>query len=247
VGVLVLLAVTGWAAAFGPLREQAQALLKAAPEEPQVDLGPRPIDPTTASRSEKPRWLLEKEEEQRRLAEEKRRQRAIEEAANDPELQKSLLELDAQLSQIYRMEAEQRRLRIEAKEGRAAGEANSRRIEDLQKQIDELKRVTGARGGDKRGIEDGEPVQIVRDEKSARSASLGFLTLRTYNPQSAAVFAGDTPLGTTPLVKVALEAGTHKLRVVDGESKDRVLSVRIEAGRVNEFRAIDVTSLPLSP
>ena len=54
---------------------------------------------------------------------------------------------------------------------------------------------------------------------------------------------GDT-LGSTPLVKVPIEAGVHKLIVLDGDGKPRLLSVTIEAGKTNELKAIDVSSLP---
>ena len=248
VGVLVLLAVGGWAAAFGPFKEQARSLLKGEAEEPVVDRGPRPVDITAGAKGPKPAWLLEKEAETRRLLAERARQQEIEEAANDPARQEMLREIDAQIQQLNKLEEEQHRLTVEARQGKATGEANSKKIDDLQKQIDDLKRAIDLRqrGGHPKAGDPGE-VQIVKDEKSARAAEVGYLSLRTVNPSSAAVFLEDSSLGSTPLTKVPLEVGLHSLRVVDGESKSRTLSVLIEAGKTKEFQAIDVTSLPAAP
>jgi hypothetical protein len=54
-----------------------------------------------------------------------------------------------------------------------------------------------------------------------------------------------TLLGWEP--KVPLEVGVHKLIVIDGDGKGRLLSVTIEAAKTNELRGIDVSSLPLAP
>jgi serine/threonine-protein kinase len=247
-GVLVVLAVAGWAAAFGPLRGQAEALF-AADAEPVVDLGPRPIDLTVSATSAKPGWLLEQEREKQRLAEQRARQEEIERAANDPVRQKQLREYDAQLRQLDKLEAEQRLLRAESLQGRATGEANTKRIDDLQRQIDALNKAmsAGKPGGAKTSADDPERVDIIRDDRSAKLHGTGFLTLHTSNPPSAAVFLGGDSLGSTPLRKTPLEAGVHRLRVVDGDSRDRVLSVQIEAGKTTEFFALDVGSLPLAP
>lgn len=247
VALLVLFAVVGWAAAFGPLKEQARALLKAETEEPVIDRGPRPIDPASSGTSAKPAWLIEKEAAEAELAAQKAWQQEIEAAANDPERQKLLLEIDAQIRQLDALEAEQRLLKVEARQGRATGEANSKKIDDLQKQIDDLKHAIDTRKHPGAPGADSENVQVVRDEKSARAAAVGYLSLRTINPASAAVYLEDTSLGSTPLVKVPLEAGVHRLRVVDGEGKARVFSVRIEPGKTNESRPLDVSSLPPEP
>ena len=39
----------------------------------------------------------------------------------------------------------------------------------------------------------------------------------------------------------------HKLIVIDGDGKSRLLSVNVEAGKTFEVKAIDVASLPLAP
>jgi hypothetical protein len=68
--------------------------------------------------------------------------------------------------------------------------------------------------------------------------------MRSVNPSSASVSMNGDTLGSTPLVKVPIEAGVHKLIVLDGDGKPRLLSVTIEAGKTNELKAIDVSSLP---
>jgi serine/threonine-protein kinase len=252
---LVALTAGGWAVAFGPLKHHAQGWLDSQAQEPVVDHGPRPIAIAGGEEaSDKPAWLLAKERQRAELAAERARQAEIEAAANDPERQKLLEEIQAQLQQLDALEAEQRQLKIDARLGKAAGEANAQKIGDLQKQIDALKamveekqaRSKAKRPASGQGPGEGE-VEVVRDSKSAKAADVGFLTLRTLNPSSTAVFLEGTALGSTPLVKVPLDVGVHKLRVVDGDSKNRWLSVTIGSGKTLDLRAVDVTSLPLAP
>ncbi len=243
--VLAVLGGAGWAVTKGPLA----AMFK---EEPVVvDTGPKKLDPTAPPSGDKPKWVLEKEEQDRKLAEEKARQREIEEAAADPDRLALLQEITAQIDQLNRLEEEQRQLKIEARQGKQETAANAKRIDDLQKQIGELKDAlkekeerrqasVGTRGGDQ------ARVQVVKDAKGARANSVGYLSLRTANPSSAAVFLGDSALGSTPLIKMPVEAGVHQLRVVDGDSKNRLLSVTIAAGKTEEMN-VNVGSLPLGP
>jgi serine/threonine-protein kinase len=243
--VLAVLGGAGWAVTNGPLA----AMFK---EEPVVvDTGPKKIDTTATPSGEKPKWVLEKEEQERKLAEEKARQLEIEEAAADPDRLALLQEITAQIDQLNRLEEEQRQLKIEARQGKQETAANAKRIDDLQKQIGELKDAlkekeerrqanVGTRGGDL------NRVQVVKDAKGARANSVGYLSLRTANPSSAAVFLGDSALGSTPLIKMPVEAGVHQLRVVDGDSKNRLLSVTIAAGKTEELN-VNVGSLPLGP
>ncbi|MCC6336850.1 MAG: protein kinase [Myxococcales bacterium] len=254
-GVLLVLAGAGWAVAFGPLKEQARHWLKAETEEPVVvDTGPKPIaaDPGTPS-GVKPSWLIEKEKQQAQLAAEKLRQEEMEAAASDPERQKMLEEIQAQLQQLNALEEEQRQLKIEARMGKATGEANTKKITDLQAQIDELKALVAAKQekskATKKGGDSKTPgeVEVVRDSRSAKAADVGYMTLRTLNPSSAAVFLDNTSLGSTPLVKVPMDVGVHKLRLVDGDSKSRLLSVTIDSGKTLELKGVDVGSLPLAP
>jgi hypothetical protein len=226
--VLGLLGGGGWAVTQGPLA----AMFK---EEPVVvDTGPKRIDTTaTPASGDKPKWVLEKEEEERKLAEERARQLEIEEAAADPDRLALLQEITAQIEQLNRLEEEQRQLKIEARQGKQETAANAKRIDDLQKQISDLKDALKEKeerknsGGGKRG--DPNTVQVVKDAKGAKANSVGYLSLRTANPSSAAVFLGSNSLGSTPLIKMPIEAGVHQLRVVDGDSKDRLLSVTIAA------------------
>ena len=90
-------------------------------------------------------------------------------------------------------------------------------------------------------------VEIVKDLKGAKNADIGYLSLRTVNPSSANVLMNGDELGSTPLSKVPVEAGVHKLRLIDGDGKPRMLSITIEAGKTNEMRAVDVSSLPVIP
>ncbi len=261
IGALFALMVIGglvWAIGFGPLKEKALALLaQHTAEEPVVDTRPKALEPTKAAATSKPAWLVEKEAADALAAEERARQKAIEEASNDPERQKLLADIQAQLTQLNSLEEEQRALKVEAKQGRATGERNTRKIDELQKQIDELKKILADKQG-KASVAPAKPksesdaplsagqVQVVRDVPSAKRHDVGFLTLRTTNPASAAVYYDETALGSSPLAKVPLDVGVHKLRVVDSDSRNRVLSVTIEAGKTLQLTA-DVASLPVMP
>ena len=88
-------------------------------------------------------------------------------------------------------------------------------------------------------------VQIIRDKRSADAAGVGYLSLRTVNPSSAAVYEGGVALGSTPLTSVPFSAGIHKLSIIDGDSKHRMLSVSIESGKTQQMKAVDVQSLPI--
>ena len=251
VALLLVLAVAGWAVTFGPLSEHAKQWVNAETEEPVVDTGPRPIaaDPSTAT-GDKPAWLIEKEKQQAALEAEKARQKEIEEAANDPERQRLLEEIQAQLQKLDALEQEQRALKIETSQGRATGEANAKKMAELQAQIDELKSLVQAKQSKAKkpgdAPKDPDLIEVVRDTRSAKAADVGYLTLRTLNPSSAAVFLDSLALGSTPLVKVPMDVGVHKLRVVDGDSKSRLLSISIESGKTLELKGVDVGSLPLA-
>ncbi len=255
--LLALVAGGGWAVTMGPLKDKFASL----DEEPkQVDTGPTKLDPNAANPgTDKPAWLLEKEQQKAAQEEEKKRMAEIEAAANDPERQRMLAELEAELKQLDYLEAEQRSLKLAAQAGATAGVANGKKIEDLQKQIDDLKatvaekqnkkpapakKAPAANPGDPENPPKEGEVEIVKGEKGAKQASIGYLSLRTVNPSSANVLLNGDPLGSTPLAKVPVEAGVHKLNVIDGDGKMRMLSVTITAGKTNEMQAIDVSSLP---
>jgi hypothetical protein len=87
----------------------------------------------------------------------------------------------------------------------------------------------------------------VRDNRSAKNASIGYLTLFTVNPSKAAVFEGGVSLGTTPLSKVPLDDGSHTLRIVDGDSQNRTFTVVIKSGQTTEVKGVDVTSMTVGP
>ncbi|MBX5484733.1 MAG: hypothetical protein IRZ16_23160 [Myxococcaceae bacterium] len=93
-----------------------------------------------------------------------------------------------------------------------------------------------------------EPIEVeVLDTHNARAAErdgVGWLTLYTVPP--AFVYDGDTRLGTTPLIKVPLPKGVYRLRVMDPDSKYRMLSVPIRAGEEQKLK-IRVSDLPLDP
>ena len=72
----------------------------------------------------------------------------------------------------------------------------------------------------------------MKDTRGAKANELGYLTLKTLNPSSAAVFLGKNKLGDTPFVKLPMDQGVHELRIVDGAGEaDDV------AGRVNQIKA----------
>ena len=245
--VLLLLGGLGWAVAFGPLKEQFKALS----EEPKVvDTGPKKVEAIAPSNDEKPAWLIEKEKQKAEQEAEKVRMQEIEAAASDPERIRMLAELESELKQLDYLEAEQRALRLQAQAGQATGASNTQKIDNLQKQIDDLKEMVASRQkpGPKKGLRTlGGEVEIVKGDKDAKNASIGYLTMRTVNPSSANVLLNGDELGSTPLAKVPMEAGVHKLHVIDGDGKTRMLSVTIEPGKTNEMRAVDVSSLPLVP
>ena len=86
---------------------------------------------------------------------------------------------------------------------------------------------------------------VVLDTKSkggAARAGVGWLSLFTVPP--TAVYDGPTNLGTTPLVKVPLEEGTYRLRLVDPDGQNRMLSAPIKPGQETKLK-IRVTDLPL--
>ena len=242
--VVVLLAIVGglgWAVTLGPLKEQFKALS----EEPKVvDTGPRALEPVQPGNDiDKPAWLIEKEKQKAEQEAEKLRMAEIEAAASDPERQRMLAELEAELKQLDYLEAEQRALKLQAQAGQATGAANTQKIDDLQKQIDDLKGLVAAKQNKPAAKGTGE-VEVIKDSKGAKNASIGYLSLRTVNPSSANVLLNGDGLGSTPLDKVPVEVGVHKLQVIDGDGKPRMLSVTIEAGKTNEMRAVDVSSLP---
>ena len=197
----------------------------------------------------KPAWVLEKEKADLAAKAEADTRAEIEAAQNDPERQATLAELQSQIAQLDKLEDEQRQLKVDAKAGKELGTENSKKIDEMQKKIDSLtssiadktkkaavKKAAGPTG-----------VQIIRDDKSAALHDVGYLSLRTVNPSNAAVFDGDSALGSTPLNKVPLDVGIHRLRIIDGDSKARMLSVSIEVGKPAVMNAVDVQSLPLHP
>ncbi|MDP3155426.1 MAG: protein kinase [Archangium sp.] len=251
--LLVLVGILGglvWAVTVGPFKDQFTALT----EEPKApDTTPKKVDLEPTPDGEKPAWLVEKEKQKAEQEAERKRMAQIEAAANDPERQRMLAELEAELKQLDYLEAEQRSLKLAAQAGAVAGVANGKKIEDLQKQIDDLKTMMAEKQNKKTAPKKVDPanpevqVEIVKDLKGAKNADIGYLSLRTVNPSSANVIMNGDELGSTPLSRVPVEAGVHKLRLIDGDGKPRMLSITIEAGKTNEMRAVDVSSLPLIP
>ncbi len=245
---VALLAGAGWAVTLGPLKDTLHKVL-AGDQEPPPDTDARPLAlPTTDGKSSKPKWMQEREAQRAQEQADAEARKAAEDAANDPDRVRMLAEIQAQIAQLDHLEAEQHTLKIEARAGKSTGEANSKKIDDLQKQIDDLKgalQSKQAKAAPKPGTARPDSVQVVTDTRSAKKAEVGYLTLRTVNPGSAAVHEGEFSLGSTPLVKFPLDVGAHTLRVVDGDGKVRSLSVNIEAARTLEIKGVDVASLPM--
>ncbi|MDY7230876.1 protein kinase domain-containing protein [Hyalangium rubrum] len=80
--------------------------------------------------------------------------------------------------------------------------------------------------------------------RAMKKANIGLLTLRTV--PSAAVFDGQVKLGTTPLEKVPLTAGTYKLRIIDSEGASRLFSAPVGVAKDNKY-TIRVSDLPMYP
>ncbi len=245
--VLLLGAVGGlaWAGWKGPLKDTALgvAMHKALEDEPPP---PPPKDLREIALEQngpKPQWLVEKEAQEAALKAEAEKQKQIEAAANDPENQKTLEEINAQLKELDRQEAELRQLKVDAKAAGAVSAANSKKIEAMEKQIAELKAAIEVKQAKKKKPQ-GDGVEIVRDAKSAKNADVGYLTLRTINPSKAAVFEGSTSLGSTPLVKVPLDEGKHELRIVDSDSNNRTFTVTVTAAKESTYN-VDVSSMAM--
>jgi serine/threonine protein kinase, bacterial len=252
--LVLLVAVLGgllWAGWSGPLKDSGVAV--AARTWLEHELNGEPPAPPPASLDQvkpsgpKPQWLVEKEAQDERLRAEAARQKEIEDAANDPENKKILETLDAQIKELDKHEAELRQMKIEAKQ---SGQATNARIEALERQISDQKKaiedLQGRKGRKPRAQANADGVEVVRDQKSAKKAEVGYLTLYTVNPSKAAVFEQETALGTTPLQRVPLDEGSHTLRIVDGDSQNRTLTVTVKAGQVTELKGLDVSSMTLS-
>ncbi|WP_224362021.1 serine/threonine protein kinase [Hyalangium versicolor] len=90
---------------------------------------------------------------------------------------------------------------------------------------------------------DGEVVVLdTKDPRKMKKAGIGLLTLNTV--PRAAVFDGNTLLGTTPLVKVPLQAGTYRLRILDSDGNSRVFSAPVIVAKDNKY-TITVSDLPM--
>ena len=246
--VLALLGGLGWAVVAGPLKDQFSKLN----EDPvPVDTGPQAIDLSQGTGNDvaKPAWLIEKEKQLAEIEAEKKRQAEAEAALNDPEVQAKLAEAEAELKRMDALEAEQRALKLQQVAGQAGDEKTKARLAEVEKQLADIQARLAERANKKKATTPGtQPkegeVEVVKDNKSAKQGGLGFLSMRSVNPSSASVSMNGDTLGSTPLVKVPIEAGVHKLIVLDGDGKPRLLSVTIEAGKTNELKAIDVSSLP---
>ncbi len=89
----------------------------------------------------------------------------------------------------------------------------------------------------------GEAVVLdTKDPRKMKKAGIGLLTL--YTLPRAAVFDGNTSLGTTPLMKVPLQAGTYRLRIVDSEGNSHLFSAPVVIAKDNKY-TITVSDLPL--
>jgi len=80
--------------------------------------------------------------------------------------------------------------------------------------------------------------------RALKKAGMGLLTLATVPP--AAVFDGQTSLGTTPLRKVPLQAGTYRLRIVDPDGVSRLFSAPVGLAKESKY-TIKISDLPLYP
>jgi len=89
---------------------------------------------------------------------------------------------------------------------------------------------------------DGQAVVVdTRSPAAMRKAKIGLLTLVTVPP--AAVYDGATSLGTTPLLKLPLQVGTYRLRVVDPEGNSRLFSAPVELAKEKKY-TIRLSDLP---
>jgi len=254
-GILIMLLVVGligglgWAGWAGPLKDVGPFAALRASIDKELNGEPPPPPPSLADQMKKPggpkpQWVIDKEKADAIEAEEAARRAEMDAAANDPDRVAMLAELDSQIKQLDKLEDEQRKLKQEATTNKALGASNTKRIDDLEKQIADLKGAIDVKKASKtKKTQNG--VEVVRDQKSAKNADVGYLSLRTINPSSAAVFNGSEALGSTPLNQHPMDVGVHRLRVVDGDSKNRMLSVTIEAGKTAEIKGVNVQSLPL--
>ncbi len=216
----------------------------------QVDLSQQ-----QAGTSAKPQWLIEQERVKAQQQKDKEELSRLEALQNTPERLQALSEIKEELSRIYKMEEEQRLLKIEAAKGSSAGAANSKRIDELQAQIEELRAVVGAKqnkvsakAAPAAAVNTPAPsddVTLVTDAKGAAAASIGYLTLSTVRPSKSAVLQNGVQLEVTPFKKMPLPEGTHILYLLDGDSRSHRLLVRILKGKATEYANVDVNALPL--
>ena len=248
-GFVLLLGGLGWALWLGPLKDTGPgvALRQLAEGGGDADAPPdtsvKPLDVGPA-KGPKPQWVIEKEQQEAQRRAEEERQKAIEAAANDPETQAALKDIQEQIDKLNSQEDELRALKAAAKAGQVQGAANAEKISSLEKQIEDLKKAI-AEKQDKAKKKGQGGVEVVKSQKDAKRADVGYLNLRTINPSSCKVYLGDTLLGSTPLKAVPLDSGTHLLRVVDADSKDRTLSVKITPGKTEELN-VSVSTLQLA-
>jgi serine/threonine-protein kinase len=80
-----------------------------------------------------------------------------------------------------------------------------------------------------------------RSPSAMRKAGIGLLTLVTVPP--AAVYDGATSLGTTPLIKLPLQVGTYRLRILDPEGNSRLFSAPVELAKEKKY-TIRLSDLP---
>ena len=264
-GVFAGIGYLGWALWAGPLKDGEYGKMvhawvdqNAKIDKPEVDTGPKAIDPNVAKAAADdpniPAWKKKEDEKAALEKAEKERQAAIEAQQNDPEVKKNLEELEAQLKALNTAEEELRVLKFAAAQGSKVDAAQAKKIETLEKQNADMKAQIAAINAkldskkvDKRpSAPRSDGVQVVKTEKDAKKMEMGYLTLATVNPNKAKVLLDGSPFGETPLIKIPLEAGTHKLKIVDENNKQHDLSVKIETGKTFELKGIDVESLPLA-
>ncbi|QRK11066.1 protein kinase [Archangium violaceum] len=103
----------------------------------------------------------------------------------------------------------------------------------------EAKTQPPARGGEAAPVNKEAPAN--KDGEPARNVKRGSLTLVVL--PEAEVFLNGRSLGKTPLIKVPVPVGTHRLLIKGADGKRRMLSVPIETGRTAKFK-LALTDIP---
>jgi serine/threonine-protein kinase len=83
---------------------------------------------------------------------------------------------------------------------------------------------------------------VRRSERAARGAKVGYINV--YAEPWANVIVDGKSVGTTPIMKLALPEGTHRVRLQNPHARPQENVVRVQGGQT---QLLNVDLLPLPP